>query len=235
MAAEIVASIAFLAFGARNFPVPGFDATTRCRLSWQEPAVESGKNVLLGGAVRCDQFGSRSILIQSTDSGKHWQEVGTPKTGRSIAFLHSVSPKNLFAVQSHIEEGAGIDTLVRSDNSGKSWREVGDIPKGEHPNQIVLQVLKFSDSRRGNATLKLLWGNEAQVNIALATQNGGSSWQFAGAAATSAGTAESGGDATQKTKSALEPRETNYPLRLQGGTEVLLPKDVMLSGVAKTK
>jgi hypothetical protein len=242
MAVELVASIAFLAFGARNFPVDGFDATAVCRLQWQNGVVENGKNLLVGGAVRCGPFGSRSILIRSTDGGAHWREVGRPTTGRTLAHLHAVSARTLFAVQSHMEEGAGPDTLVRSDDGGARWREVGDLPKGEHPNQVVLEDLRFSDARRGKAALALLWGNENHVTISLVTKTGGASWEFVGVDATWSGGARDAevkatpAPSTTPTPAAVSsPRdETTYRITLKNGTVILLPKEDLLSKLAKT-
>jgi hypothetical protein len=242
MAAELVASIAFLAFGARNFPVDGFDATTACRLQWQNEVVENGKNLLVGGAVRCGPFGSRSILIRSVDGGARWREVGIPKTGRTIAFLHSVAPQKLFAVQSHMEEGAGPDTLVRSNDGGVRWRDVGDIPKGKHPNQVVLADLRFSDARHGKSVLSLLWGNENYVTISLATKTGGASWEFVGVDATWSGRgkdaevkATPGSSVTPPSSaSSLPSEETTHRITLKNGTVILLPREDLLSKLAKT-
>ena len=130
--------------------------------------------VFLYGSFKTSPGALRSVLLRSSDSGRHWKEVMQPERGSEITELVFLPGGQGWAVALWTVEGPGRAYLYHSDDSGAHWQRVSEFPLFDLGGQSLPSGLQFLDSQQGSVRILSI------ANLACCryeTLDGGLTWQ----------------------------------------------------------
>ncbi|MDQ3006551.1 MAG: hypothetical protein M3R47_14355 [Chloroflexota bacterium] len=81
--------------------------------------------IFLLGEIRNRQ----SILLRSTDGGKHWVEAMSPAMGSSVIDFQMLETGEGWSLVMWVVEGPGKLLLFHTTNNGLTWEYLSEIPK----------------------------------------------------------------------------------------------------------
>ena len=130
--------------------------------------------VFLYGSFTTSPGTLRSVLLRSSDSGRHWKEVMKPEMGSEITELVFLPGGQGWAVALWTVEGPGRAYLYHSDDSGAHWQRVSEFPLQGPGGYSYPSNLQFQDTRQGSVRALSI------VNLACCryeTHDGGLTWE----------------------------------------------------------
>ncbi len=139
--------------------------------------------VFLGGSLFFPQGGDaqRSVLLRSSDGGKHWTEVMPTTRVSEVEHIVFLDHGQGWALVSGIGEfGDSWPVMLwRTDDFGETWRIAGKIRTGTGAS-IVHRTLQFYSSTNGE--IRLTCGGSGMCEggdyySIISTQDGGETWQ----------------------------------------------------------
>ena len=81
-----------------------------------------------------------SLLLRSSDGGKHWHEVMQPVPGSEVVEIALVEAGDGWALVGWISEGPGPASLYHTTDYGESWELLSNIPFfGGHSATVDIQ------------------------------------------------------------------------------------------------
>jgi photosystem II stability/assembly factor-like uncharacterized protein len=138
------------------------------------------KTAFIFGAV--DNLGGgngtshRSILLRTTDGGKHWVETMIPKRGSDIQQLTFLDNGQGWALLQWTVESEGAPRVSRTQDYGQTWDKPVLVPTSEWYG--TASQMQFFDEQNGQVVIFYPAFYEPNFQIAFATtSDSGQTWQ----------------------------------------------------------
>jgi photosystem II stability/assembly factor-like uncharacterized protein len=109
--------------------------------------------VFLYGGLATAPGTLRSVLLRSTDGGRHWKEVMQPETGSEITELVFLEHGLGWAVALWTVEGPGRAYLYHTKDSGAHWQRVSKFPLVGLGGNIIPSGLQFQNTQQGKVRI----------------------------------------------------------------------------------